>query len=141
MIKISLIIPTYNSKNTIIDCLNSVYNGQKIPYEVIIVDDCSTDDTTKLIQSKKFHNLCIFKTQKNSGPATARNLGAFKAKGTHLFFIDSDTIIDKYAISLYFKICNKFDAIVGVYDERPINDTIFSWYKSLLYYFMLGRLS
>ena len=80
MIKISLIIPTYNSKNTIIDCLNSVYNGHKIPYEVIIVDDCSTDETTKLIQSKKFYNLRIFKTQKNSGPATARNLGALRPK-------------------------------------------------------------
>ncbi len=89
--KISVIIPTYNSTNTIKACLESLLNQTLKPLEIILIDDGSTDDTIKHIKAlqKKLPNLKLL-TQTHQGPAVARNLGAKKAKGKILVFVDSD---------------------------------------------------
>ncbi|MEM4390634.1 MAG: glycosyltransferase [Candidatus Diapherotrites archaeon] len=88
----SIIVPSFNSEKTIKECIkalkNQDYNGK---YEIIVVDDGSTDRTTDIVEKEK---VILFK-QKNSGPAKARNNGAKIAKGKVLLFIDSDCIADK----------------------------------------------
>ncbi|MEW6066933.1 MAG: glycosyltransferase [Nitrospirota bacterium] len=90
MIKYSVIVPAYNAVNTIDACLNALIH-QSIPetdYEVIVVDDGSTDKTSEIIKS--FPVKYIY--QKNHGPASARNHGAREAIGEIILFTDSDCV-------------------------------------------------
>jgi len=89
----SVIIPAYNARNTIEKCMLALTN-QSIPkenYEVIVIDDGSTDNTSDIV--KRFPVRYIY--QSNKGPATARNTGAKEAKGEIILFTDSDCIPGK----------------------------------------------
>jgi len=94
--KVSVIIPTFNEENVILGCLESLGNQTYSDFEIIVVDDGSTDKTTELILNlqKNLKEIKLFK-QKHKGPGAARNLGANKAKGEIFVFIDSDMTFDK----------------------------------------------
>lgn len=87
--KVSVIIPTYNEEKVIEDCLDSLKVQSFKDLEIIIADDGSTDKTKELVEGA---NLL---TQNHKGPGEARNLGANKAKGEILVFVDADMIFDK----------------------------------------------
>lgn len=92
--KISVIIPAYNSANYIERCINSVMN-QTIPvYEIIVINDGSTDKTIEILSNiKKKHNgidLLKVMNQVNSGPSKARNLGVKESNGNWIAFLDAD---------------------------------------------------
>lgn len=105
---ISIIIPFYNASNYIKNCLNSIQsqNFDK-PFEVIMVDDASTDNSQKTIKEFNYHNLNIYSLAKNSGPSAARNLGLKKAKGDYIFFMDVDDIIDTNSLELLYDVAIK----------------------------------
>ena len=91
-LKASVVIPNYNSEKYIIGTLESLNNQTFKDFEVIVVDDGSTDKSAKLIKDfySKF-SLIVIK-QKNSGPASARNLGAKNSKTNIIIFLDSDCV-------------------------------------------------
>ena len=84
----SIVIPTYNRRAEIERCLDSISRQSLQDYEVIVVDDGSTDDTAEYLISLLGHTTCI--CQKNSGPSRARNAGLAIAKGRYVIFLDSD---------------------------------------------------
>ena len=86
----SIIIPTYNAEGTILRCLNSIGRQEFRDFEVIIVNDCSTDGTLDLIESFSGFNLVVIKNVVNSGPSFSRNEGLKIAKGEFVAFLDSD---------------------------------------------------
>ncbi|MFA5358079.1 MAG: glycosyltransferase [archaeon] len=91
----SIIIPAHNAEKTISGCLNSVLNqNSSKKFEIIVVDDGSTDGTAREIKKIKSGKIKYF-FQKNSGPAKARNFGAKKAFGRIIIFIDSDCMAEK----------------------------------------------
>lgn len=89
---VSVIIPVYNASNYIDRTLNSVFSQTYKNIEIIIVDDCSTDDTAKLIKEyEKTHSEIIYYLQeKNMGAGYARNKALELAKGQYVAFLDSD---------------------------------------------------
>jgi len=93
--KISVIIPTYNRKNVVMDALKSVLNQKKHfwDYEIIVSDDGSSDGTKKLF--KKINNPAIIYlySKKNKGVNAARNLGIKHSSGNYLLFLDSDDVL------------------------------------------------
>ena len=93
---VSIIIPVYNEEKVIGKCLESLSKQSYKPLEVILVDDGSTDKTHKIISNFEFRisNLHLLK-QAHMGPGPARNLGASKAKGNILVFVDSDMTFDR----------------------------------------------
>ena len=93
---ISVIIPTYNRKNFLKSCLQSLFRQSypKGQYEIIVVDDGSTDGAREMVQKLKFKNLRYY-YQKNQGPAAARNLGIKHAQGKIIAFTDDDCIVDQ----------------------------------------------
>lgn len=101
---ISVIIPTYNEEGVIIDCLTSLDKQSINNFEVIIVDDGSTDDTLKLISDFKLqkYNLTLLQ-QKHKGPGAARNYGAKHSEGKILVFIDSDMTFDTHFLARLIK--------------------------------------
>lgn len=96
--EISIIIPVYNGEKHIGKCLNSI-NGCKIniTFEIIVVDDASTDGTESVIQ--KFP--CRYIKIKKSGVAAARNAGIKNAKGDIIFFFDADVKLKKDTIDRF----------------------------------------
>ena len=88
--KFSIVIPSYNTSNYISSCVDSILNQTFKNYEIIVVDDCSSDKdyTFKILQEKP--NIKLFSTKKNSGPGATRNLGISKATGQYIIFVDSD---------------------------------------------------
>lgn len=95
---ISVIIPMYNAENYIEDCLKSLLMQTFQNFEVILVDDCSTDNSVAVAQKfmEKFEgNFVILTTEKNSGNFgyTARNNGFDFARGEYVFFMDADDAI------------------------------------------------
>lgn len=129
--KLSVIIPCYNSENTIEPCLKHLLALTYTNFEVIVVDDASTDNS---VQTVRDFNYVLIELDKNSGPANARNVGAEAAKGEILFFLDSDVLLKSDAlgfISADFEDNPDVGAVVGIYSKRPANDSPFSWYFAL----------
>lgn len=91
---VSVIIPTYNSEKYIEETLNSVLNQTYKDFEIIIIDDCSKDNTWKIIKEyeKKYNNIVCLKQEINKGVAEARNRGIDSAKGRYIAFLDSDDL-------------------------------------------------
>lgn len=94
--KLSVIIPSYNEEKTIAECLASLDQQTYPDFEIIVVDDGSTDKTPKILKDLK-GKLGNIKTmqQKHKGPGTARNMGAKEAKGDVLVFVDADMTFDR----------------------------------------------
>ncbi len=87
---VSVVIPTYNSARYLPETLESVFSQTYKDIEVIVVDDGSTDNTAKRIES--FRDRITFIQQINSGPAGARNRAIFVAKGKYIAFLDADDL-------------------------------------------------
>jgi glycosyltransferase involved in cell wall biosynthesis len=87
---ISVVIPAYNRAKTINYCLDSVLAQTYSPLEVIVVDDCSTDNTVKVVMGCKEPGIRCIVLEKNSGAQAARNRGIHAAKGDWIAFQDSD---------------------------------------------------
>ena len=94
-IKLSVIIPVYNSETSIIECVKSIQNSQIDSMEIILIDDGSTDNSyEKCIElSNSNPNIACF-SKINGGSASARNYGLERARGEYINFIDSDDYVD-----------------------------------------------
>lgn len=94
---ISFIIPAYNSEKTIKKAILSILKQKEtdIEYEIIVVDDGSTDKTDTVMKKFKNENKVRYYVKENSGVAGTRNLGVAKAKGDYIIFVDSDDFISK----------------------------------------------
>jgi teichuronic acid biosynthesis glycosyltransferase TuaG len=91
---VSIITPAYNSAKFIAETIQSVQNQTYQNWEMIIVDDASSDETEAIVLLflKKDSRIQFHKLAQNSGPAVARNIGIEKANGDYLTFIDADDI-------------------------------------------------
>lgn len=95
---ISIIIPVYNAEKYIERTLNSIKEQTYSNYEIIIINDGSTDESVKICNDfkKKNNNIKITViTQKNSGVSNARNSGICLSKGKYIIFVDSDDSLEK----------------------------------------------
>lgn len=127
MCKISVIIPVYNRETTILRCLDSLKSQTFDDYEIIIINDGSTDKSEELINEysgnfRRFQYISI----DNNGVSNARNIGILKSNGKYVTFLDSDdTYQENFLASMYNQISiNDADAcfcghfIVNSYDEK-----------------------
>jgi len=96
-IKFSIIMPAYNAEEFIQDAINSVFNQTYSNYELLVIDDCSTDNTYELV--KKYSNIKLLKTPINSRQGAARNIGLDNASGDYILFLDADdSLFDNYVL-------------------------------------------
>tara|TARA_B100000902_G_scaffold18326_1_gene21962 strand:- start:9659 stop:10408 length:750 start_codon:yes stop_codon:yes gene_type:complete len=91
---VSIITPSYNSSKFINECINSVISQTYINWEMIIVDDCSTDNSRKKILelSKSDNRIKFIELKDNIGPALSRNEALNLSKGKYIAFLDSDDV-------------------------------------------------
>ncbi len=113
---ISIIIPLYNAERYVGECLDSVLNQTFQDFELIVVDDCSTDNSVAFVESyaPKFDGrLRLAKTKKNSGGAGfPRNKGVELSRGEYVYFIDPDDTITLTALEELYYHAKNFDADV-----------------------------
>lgn len=114
---VSVIIPLYNAEKYIGDCLDSILGQTLTNFEVIVVDDCSTDNSYAVVESyiPKFDGrLTLVKTKQNSGNAgyTARNKGFNFSRGEYVWFVDADDFITRTALEELYTAAKKVDADV-----------------------------
>ena len=98
---ISVVIPTFNRATMVCDCIASVLAQEVVSLEVVVVDDCSPDETGKMV-SARFGNdarVKYLRNDKNSFQAISRNNGAKASCGKYLFFLDDDNILEPNAVS------------------------------------------
>ena len=95
---LSIIIPLYNKQNYILKTVNSVLSQDVDDYEIVIVDDGSTDNSVKVVESIADSHIRLFRKE-NGGPSSARNYGVRMAKGEWILFLDADDALEKNAIN------------------------------------------
>ena len=96
MYKVSIIIPVYNVEQYLAQCLDSVINQTYKNIEIICVNDCSLDNSFKILDeySKNDKRIKIINRENNGGLSAARNTGLDNASGKYIYFLDSDDWID-----------------------------------------------
>jgi len=116
--KVSFVIPLFNCQDYIIKCLESIVSINYKDYEIIVVNDGSTDDSQKKVEEfiKKYKHIKLY-NKHNEGLSITRNFGIEKAKGDYLFFVDADDMLLAKRVDEIINICklNKYDIIAGTY--------------------------
>lgn len=102
MPKFSIIVPAYNAEKYLEKCLDSIFKQTNQDFEVIVVNDGSTDNTLEILN--KYQGDIILIDQKNQGLSIARNNGVKKSSGKYLIFVDSDDYIEN-------KLLEKIDGV------------------------------
>ncbi len=124
---ISVIVPVYNVENYLSRCIDSILNQTYTDYELILVDDGSTDNSGKICDdyAEKKSNIKVIH-QKNGGLSSARNTGTDNSKGSYITFIDSDDLVSNTYLETLFELLKKYDADISCcdfsffYDESEI---------------------
>jgi len=95
-IAVSVIIPVFNKSSSIKNCIQSVLAQEYTElFEVIVIDDHSSDNSWEIIQSISCHKILKLRNKKNYGPSYCRNQGIEHAKGEYIFFLDADGVAHK----------------------------------------------
>jgi len=160
--KLSIIIPVYNKKIYLRQCLESVLNQGLDEFEIIAVDDGSTDGSEKILDEYAAHNACIkVIRQQNQGTGMARNTGLSAATGDYVYFLDADDFLREgnLAPALEFAFQNNADVVelnwdhysdqTGeiitphelFYTDRPPAGKIFSWRDDPEFFLLKVRVS
>lgn len=124
MVKISIIIPTYNRYDMLCEAIDSVLMQKDVLVEVIVVDDCSTDETKDIL--KRYPMVSYYRNEKNLGPGGSRRKGFLSATGDFVIFLDDD---DFYTCDSFFKkasdilgINRSLSFVSGMVDVYDMND-------------------
>ena len=109
--KISIIIPIYNVEKYLKECLDSCINQTLEDIEIICVDDCSPDNSIKILEEyqRKDSRIKILRHEINKNLGAARNTGLQAATGEYIWFVDSDDYIDTKACQILYDAIKKFD--------------------------------
>lgn len=111
--KISVIVPMYNSERFLRFCVTSILEQTFKDFELILIDDCSTDKTLDIAKSFDDARIKVLQTEKNLGyPGAVRNVGLDAAIGEYIFFMDHDDVILPNAFKVLTDIADKTDVDV-----------------------------
>lgn len=120
---VSIIMPSYNTASFIEETIQSVLNQTYTNWELIIVDDCSTDNTDEVLENIKDSRIRYFKNDKNSGAAVSRNKALREAKGQWIAYLDSDDLWmpEKLEKQIHFMETNGYAFSYTNYEEIDVN--------------------
>ncbi len=119
--KVSVIVPIYNVRDYIFECVNSLVNQTLKDIEIILVNDGSLDDSLKIVLDNFDDSRITIVYKENGGQASARNRGVYYARGKYLFFLDGDDFL-------------ALDALEKMYQEASENDLDIVYCNYYLYY-------
>lgn len=133
---VSVIVPVYNGGKGFERCLAGIHSSTYASYELIVVDNGSTDGSASIAKN---HGAEVLHCPGPSGPGAARNMGAQNARGAILFFVDADVVVypeTLMQIVRNFEQDSELAAVFGSYDDSPAAQNFLSQYKNLLHHFV-----
>lgn len=133
---ISIVTPVYNGGYAFVCCLLAISRSQFSDWELIVVDDGSTDESAAI--ARKF-GAKVIQTSGREGPGAARNQGAKVAQGDYLCFIDADCEVCDDAMALLAQKLEsqpEIDALFGSYDDAPKATNFVAQYKNLMHHYV-----
>jgi len=113
---VSVILPVNNCEETILDIINSVLNQSYDNFELIIIDDCSDDNTLNLIKSIDNHKIKLISNKTKKGFASCRNIAVNSSNGEYIFYIDVYNLWD----------CEYLSSMMGLFLLLPDADAVYS---------------
>ena len=134
-VRLSIIVPAYNNGDDLARCLSALHAEGCPTSELIVVDDASTDVTPHVAAG----GAQVLRLGKNSGPGAARNLGAARAAGEVLLFVDADVVVAAGTLDRViqtFAADPSLAALFGSYDDDPEAPSLVSRYRNLLHHFV-----
>ena len=136
--KVSIIVPTFNREKHLDTALRSVFNQTFVDFEVIVVDDGSTDGTEAVVEQYQgfYPEKVRYFYQSNRGPGSARNLGIQKAVGEYIAFLDSDDVWDSRKLGHQVSFLEENPDIGGVFSDyyafdKKENVVVKSYFQSI----------
>lgn len=135
---LSVIVPVYNSRAELEQCLAALAQSEYEDFDVLIIDDGSTMPVEPLVAAAG-HSFGYLRIEGPGGPARARNRGAEKASGRYLVFIDADVCVHPDTLALVagaFAADPGLDAVIGSYDDAPAQPSFISRYKNLFHHYV-----
>ena len=130
--KLSIVIPCYNEEKTIKDIIYSIQNSGIVDYEIIIIDDCSTDNTKEILNSFTDEKIKVFFQEKNRGKGSALRKGFKEANGDICIVQDADLEYDpnEYKLMIEPILNNKADVVYGSRFQggRP-HRVVYFWHR------------
>lgn len=135
-LSVSVIVPVHNGGEKFRQCLESLKKTLPLPAEIIVVADGDTDGSWQLAEA---FGIQVLRFPSRGGPARARNLGARRAQGEILFFVDADVTIPSNAMSqvtIAFEREPNLAALFGSYDDEPGEANFLSQYRNLLHHYV-----
>ncbi len=126
--KLSVIVPVYNTNKYLPKCLDSILNQSLKDIEIIVINDGKSDNSVETIKKneKKYKNKIVFIDKKNGGQGSARNVGIKKAHGEYIGFVDSDDFIEETMYEEMYNTAkeNNSDIVIcNISDYYEKNDT------------------
>ena len=121
---VSVIVPFYNAESHIKKCLDVLLNQDFIePFEIIMVDDASTDNSQNIIKMQNSPLLKLCSLPSNAGPSAARNVGLKNAKGEYVFFLDVDDAISTSILKILYNHAKENDFDLVFSDKKRIENS------------------
>jgi len=117
---ISIVVLTYNSKNFISPCLDSVFSQDYQDFEVIVVDNGSNDGTPELV--KKYSKVILIENKENFGACKGRNQGIEASSGEWILTLDCDVVLEKYFFPKVIKKINSISFGIGALQPKILNN-------------------
>jgi glycosyltransferase involved in cell wall biosynthesis len=136
-LRLSVVMPAFNSASTIERSVDAVLAAMGPQDELILANDASTDGSIDAIEASEDSRLRVVHAEKNIGRGPVRNLGAQKATGDVLIFVDSDVAVHADAFDRLreaFATDSELVAVIGSYDTAPGDDGVVSQYRNLLHH-------
>ena len=101
--QVSVVVTLYNYEKYISDCIRSILKQDYKNIELIVIDDCSTDNSYAIAKSFKSNNVKVVRLGKNSGYSTCKNEGIIRSKGEYIALLDADDMMTKNSVSVRVK--------------------------------------
>ncbi len=132
---VTVVVPVFNGDATIRQCLKALFSSTLANFEVIVIDDGSTDSTVEIARSFPCQ---VLVRSSNAGPATARNHGARLAKAEILYFLDADIVVKPETLSDVVQALHdrpEVCAVFGSFGKETVPQNFVSVYKNLLHHY------
>ena len=133
---LSVIVPCYNSSRDLERCLAALKGSSYRAFDLLVVDDGSTDPIAPIVSRHGFNYLRITGP---GGPARARNRGVAQVSGKYVVFIDADVVVHDDTLQRFaeaFAADATVDSVIGTYDDAPGDPSFLSQYKNLFHHYV-----
>lgn len=119
---VSIIMPSWNTGRFIAESIQSVINQTYTNWELLIVDDCSTDNTDEVVAFFNDERIKYFHNEKNSGAALTRNKAIREAQGEWIAFLDSDDLWNPKKLEYQIKFMKKHKLVFSYHEYEKIDE-------------------